>query len=232
LGKIYQTERVLVYQTAEKKFVRLSDLALNPASSLFKLGKELLENTPLFNPTSDNNHEAEKPERWFSKNNLPAETAAIHGFFSPGFVKDIFENPFVSLILRDPLDRMISLYNEWSQAKGMVDWRVSPNYDTDLKFTEFALFAELTNFQSKCLGKRRLGDFDLVGVAECQDGFIAQLKNKDWTGFLDQNSKEINFEQPIYKNLEITPEFLEEFQNTNQLDYAIYQQAKEFIGYC
>ena len=78
----------------------------------------------------------------------------------------------------------------------------------------------------------RGGDFDLVGVAECQDGFIAQLKNKDWTGFLDQKLMELNLNQPKYKNLGITPEFIEEFQETNQLDYAIYQQAKEYIGYC
>jgi len=124
------------------------------------------------------------------------------------------------------------LYEEWKSLKGETDWRINIPYDKDLVFTDFVYQDGFLNFQSKCLGNRRLGDYDLVGVAECQPGFIAQLKNKDWTGYIKQQSIGYQLDKPKYKNLGITSEFLDNFQNANQMDYSIHQQAKEFIGYC
>ncbi len=34
-----------------------------------------------------------------------------------------------------------------------------------------------------------------------------------------------------YKNLEITSDFLTHFQEINEMDYSIYQQAKDYMGY-
>jgi hypothetical protein len=231
LGQIYGPEHVLVYKFSGRKFIRLSEFPYSPAQTILMKGKEILGNTPFFN---QNNNDPEKDggERWYDRRDLPENTAAVHGPFTPEIFKGIFENPFISIMLKDPLERMITLFEEWTVSKGEVDWRVSIPYDKSLKFAEFALEEDFINFQSKCLGSKRLGDFDLVGISICQDGFIAQLKNKDWTGFLDQNSQSIQFNKPRYRNLEITPEFLEQFQGAHQLDYSIYQQAKEFMGYC
>lgn len=232
LGNIYGPDHVLVYNLSGKKFIRLSDLPYSPAKSILIKGKEILGITPFFNQNSNGDSENTETERWYVQKDLPKDTAAVHGAFTPGMFKGILENPFISIILKDPLERMISLYEEWTSTKGEVDWRSSIPFNESLKFPNFALSDELINSQSKCLGAKRLGDFDLVGIAECQDGFIAQLKNKDWTGFMDQNSKGIQYDKPRYRNLEITPEFLDQFQITNQLDYSIYQQAKDFMGYC
>ena len=231
LGQIYSPERVLIYKQSTKKFIRLSELPYNPALSLLHIGKELLGNKLPFtnNPPEDDIAERES---WFSRDELPPDTAAIHGTFSPSMLKGILENPFISIILKDPLERMITLYDEWSSNLGDVDWRVTTPYKKNLKFTDFALDDKFANYQSKCLGSRRLGDFDLVGVAECQDGFIAQLKNKDWTGYVDQKSRKIKINKSKYLQLGINAEFQEEFKELNQLDYSIYQQAKEFLGYC
>lgn len=231
LGHIYGPERVLVYNFSRRKFIRLSELPYSPAQTILMKGKEILGNAHFFNKNNSDPEKAEA-EHWYSRRDLPENTAAVHGTFTPGIFKGIFKNPFISVMLKDPLERMITLFEEWTGLKGEVDWRVSIPFDKSLKFVEFALKEDFINFQSKCLGSRRLGDFDLVGIFECQDGFIAQLKNKEWTDFLDQNSQTIQFNKPRYRNLEITPEFLEHFQGVHQLDYSIYQQAKEFIGYC
>ena len=127
---------------------------------------------------------------------------------------------------------MITLYQEWKAHQGEVAWRSVIPYSDKINFRDYALNEESINYQSRCLGSRRLGDFDLVGVAECQDAFIAQLRNKDWTGFVENNTREITLDKPRYKNLGITEEFLEEFESWNELDYLIYQQAREFMGYC
>jgi len=189
-----------------------------------------------FQPSNNNNDDngagSSEGQLLFARKELPDDTAAVHGQFTPSLFKGIFENPFISIILRDPLERMISLYEEWKKLEGNTDWRINIPYDKKLSFTDFVYQEEFLNFQSKCLGNRRLGDYDLVGVAECQSGFIAQLKNKDWTGYVKQKRTGYQLDKARYKNLGITAEFVEEFRAANQMDYAIHQQAKEFIGYC
>jgi hypothetical protein len=232
LGQIYGPEHVLIYKQSTKKFFRLSELPYSPAQSFLIKSKELLGNRLNFSSTSSGVSNISDNESWYARDELPEDTAAVHGTFNPGMFFGILENPFVSIILKDPLERMITLYEEWSSARGEVDWRVSIPYKSSHDFSDFAFYDKFNNFQSKCLGSRRLGDFDLVGVAECVDGFIAQLKNKDWTGYIGQNSREIKLHKSKYQKLGITQEFLEKFQIAYQLDYAIYQQAVDFIGYC
>jgi hypothetical protein len=233
LGGIYGQEQVLVYQLSQKRFVRLSDLQNNPAANLVKFGKDLIENTPLLNqllPEADEDETGNKIG--YPLKDLPSDTAVVHGHFTPNMFQDLFDNPFISIVLRDPLNRMIALFEEWKHKKGKVDWRVTVPYRAKMPFREFALQEDFINFQSKSLGNRRLGDYDLVGVADCQAGFIAQLKNKDWTEFIPPEKNGYKLGKPRYKKLGVTPEFLEEFQEANQLDYSIYRQAKEFMGYC
>ena len=233
LGNIYGADRVLVYQLGKKRFVRLSDLPYNPAASLIKLGKDLLENTPLINQIiPENGGSLADSEEGYTRKELPPETAVVHGHFTPNLFQSVYDNPFISIILKDPLERVISLFEEWKGQNGKVDWRAAIPYQKNISFPEFALSSEFTNFQSKSLGSKRLGDYDLVGVTECQAGFIAQLRNKDWTGFINQAPQGYDLHKPRYKNLRIDQDFLEEFQEANQMDYAIYQQAKEFMGYC
>jgi hypothetical protein len=233
LGDIYGAEHVLVYKVSLKKFIRLSDLSQTPTSSFLKMRKGLLENSPFFNnKASDSEPESSEQKSLFARMELPEDTAVVHGQFTPNLLKGIFDNPFISIILKDPLERIISLYEEWKSLKGETDWRINIPFDKNLAFTDFAYQDGFLNFQSKCLGNRRLGDYDLVGVAECQPGFIAQLKNKDWTGYIKQKSIGYQIDEPKYKNLGITSDFIENFQIANQMDYSIHQQAKEFIGYC
>ena len=233
LGTIYGNDRVLVYKLSHNKFIRLSEITLKPGQSLIKMGKDLLVNSPLFNNnTSHEKTSSPDQNMLFARKDLPANTAAVHGHFTPSLFKDVFENPFFSIILKDPLERMISLYDEWKLTKGDVDWRVVIPFDKKIKFIDFAVEESFCNFQSRSLGNKRLGDYDLVGVAKCQEGFIAQLKNKDWTGYVNQKHSSIRLDLPKYKDLEITSNFITHFQEINQLDYSIYQQAKEYMGYC
>ena len=114
----------------------------------------------------------------------------------------------------------------------MEGWRVNVPFHKNTPFVDFAVEEVFTNFQSKCLGNKRLGDYDLVGVAQCQEGFIAQLKNKDWKEYVNQESSEIQLDLPKYKDLGITSDFLKRFQELNHMDYSIHEQAKEYMGYC
>ena len=232
LGNIYGPEHVLVYKVAQKRFVRLSDLNTFPGYSLLKIGKEILGSTPIFNNFTGDDSESADMEQTYSRSELPPDTAAVCGHFTPSLFKGMIDNPFVSIILRDPLERAITLYDQWRELEGETDWRFSLPFDPGLDFPTFATEEDMVNFQSKSLGSKRLGDFDLVGVAECLPGYIAQLKNKKWTGYLDQVNEGYRLHKPRYKKLGIDSDFLEKFKELNEIDYAIHQQAKEFIGYC
>lgn len=232
LGNVYGVEHVLVYKLPQKRFIRLSDIPINPAQSLIKMGREFLVNTPFFNSPPQVTGDETRGELWYKRKELPDNTTAVHGYFTPSLFKGVFENPFISIILKDPLERLISLFEEWTQTKGDVNWRITIPYNKKINFTKFALHENFINFQSRCLGNRRLGDYDLVGVTECQAGFIAQLNNKDWTGYVNQKSSVIQLDKPRYKNLDITSSFLDHFQELNERDYAIYNQAKEYMGFC
>ena len=233
LGNIYGSEHVLIYQLTRKRFFRLSDLPYNPAASLLKIGKDLLENAPLISQIiPENGGTTPSPEDGFARNELPPDTAVVHGNFTPNMFRGIYDNPFISIILRDPLERVISLFEEWTSKQGDVDWRVKFPYKKSMRFKNFSLSDEFINFQSKSLGSQRLGDYDLVGVTECQAGFIAQLRNKDWTGYINSSPDGYPIENSRYKSLGIDEKFVKEFQTVNQMDYSIYQQAKEFMGYC
>ena len=232
LSKLYGAEHVLIYQLPRKQFIRYSDLQNNPVQSLLKLGRGLLENTPLLNSEQMETENSTSGTIWFSKKNLPDDTAAVHGYFTPNLLKGKLENPFVSIILRDPLERMIAAFQEWKKKKGSHDWRIDIPFEKDLTFQDFSQISENHNFQSRCLGSQRLGDYDLVGVYECLGGFIAQLKNEDWTEHSKRPPAEPRIKKPRYKNLGITEDFFAEFMEHHQKDYAIFQQAKSFMGYC
>jgi hypothetical protein len=233
LGNIYGPEHVLVYNLSQKRFYRLSDLPYTPAASLIKIGKDFLESAPLLSQIlPENGGETSNAEDGFPRKELPPDTAVVHGHFTPSIFKGIFDNPFISIILRDPLERMITLYKEWKGKEGNVAWRASIPYEKGIDFREFAFQEEFINFQSQALGSKRLGDYDLVGVTECQAGFLAQLRNKDWTGFINNAPDGYALHKPRYKTLGIDQDFLDEFQTVHQMDYAIYQQAKEFMGFC
>lgn len=234
LGKIYDQENVLVYHSGREQCFRLSDLPGSPLRSLFQKGKEILQRTPLrslFVKTPASIAPKSKNTTWFDIDDLPPETAAVHGHFRPDQFSGVTENPFLSIILREPLERTVAQYLEWKRSKGNVHWRIQIPYRQGMKFKEFAFREELKNFQFDCLGDKRLGDFDLIGVTECLDGFIMQLHGeepkKDPKG-----ANQGRIQKSTYTKLGITERLKEEFQEYNMKDYDLYRMAKEFMGYC
>lgn len=235
LGKLYDPEHVLVYDTQKQKCIRLSDLPNSGLPSLFRKSGKHLDESPLRNFVKQLSSSLflrhKRNVEWFDIQSIPTDTAAIHGHFQPNLFKGILENPFMSVLLREPLERTVAQYLEWKRTKGKVRWRIDIPYQPNTTFREFAFRNELKNFQFMSLGDKRLGDFDLIGVAECLDGFIMQLHGEE------PKRDEV---QPIqgriqaskYKKLGITEAFKEEFKEYNRKDYDLYNLAKEFIGFC
>lgn len=234
LGNLYQQERVLVYDINRHQCFRLSDLPGSPLQVLINKGRQFLQRTPLRSLFKDP-HPAIHPNKrnmtWFDIDDLPPDTAAVHGHYYPELFASEFENPFISIVLREPLERAVAQYLTWKKSKGNVRWRLDIPYQQGMKFEEFAFRDELKNFQFECMGDKRLGDFDLIGVTECLEGFIQQLRGEE----PKKNSGQThpgNIPPATYKKLGITEELKEEFSAFNQKDYDLYRLAKEFMGFC
>jgi hypothetical protein len=235
LGRIYDQEHVLVYDPQKQKCIRLSDLSNSYLSSLFGKGGKHFDGSPLRDLikylSSSLFPKHRRNVAWFDVPKIPLDTSAIHGHFQPDLFKGVLENPFMSVLLREPLERTVAQYLAWKRTKGKVHWRIDIPYQHNMTFNEFAFQNELQNFQFKSLGDKRLGDFDLIGVAECLDGFIMQLHGEE---------PKRNAIQPIqgriqesrYKKLGITEAIKEEYKEYNRKDYDLYNLAKEFIGFC
>jgi len=233
LGKLYSQEQVLVYDTERDQLLRLSDIPRSPIRSLLDRGRKLFQHTPLSTLLGSPGQPHGKKDRlpWIDVNDLPSDTAAIHGHFVPDRFDSVLENPFMSLVLREPLERAVAQFLEWKQRKGNVRWRLDIPYQKEITFRDFALRKDFKNFQFKSLGDKRLGDFDLVGITACLDGFVMQLHGEEPH---DISAESSNNQLPPakYKKINLTDELREEFKEYNKKDYDLYFMAKEFMGYC
>lgn len=153
----------------------------------------------------------------------------IHGHFSADRFDDVVDNPFKTVVLRNPLERTYSHFKYWKKARGILNQRVKIPFDPKMNFMDFALREEMQNFQTKALGKNNLSDFDVVGVTESALDFlsrIAKMRNLD-----------IPRSNPLHhlnksggnslESLSLNRDFLKKFTLLNELDYAVYNCAKE-----
>lgn len=235
LGKLYDQEHVLVYHPHKEKLLRLSNLPNSRLSSLFRKKGKSGNGTPLLNFVKNLSSSIFQKQRrqmeWIDTNSIPSDIMAIHGHFQPNLFKGVLENPFMSVLLREPLERTVAQYLEWKRAKGKVLWRTDIPFQHNMTFKEFAFCNELKNFQFKSMGDKRLGDFDLIGVVECLEGFIMQLHGEE----PKRNTVQPTYgkiQMTKYNKLGITEGFKKEFKEYNRKDYDLYQLAKEFIGFC
>lgn len=233
LGKLYGQEHVLVYDTERDQLVRLSDIPRSPIRSLLEKGRKLFQHTPLSSLLGypGQSHSQNPHLSWINVDDIPSDTSAIHGHFVTDRFDSVLENPFMSLVLRDPLERAVSQYLEWKQRKGKVRSRQTIPFQKGMSFQDFALRKELKNFQFKSLGNKRLGDFDLVGITACLDGFVMQLHGQEPHKLSSEDSK-YKLPPEKYEKINLTDELREEFKAYNKKDYDLYLMAKEFMGYC
>ena len=232
LGKLYGPERVLLYDNQKQRFIRLSSSPLTIGQNVLKTGRNLLEKAPLVGKiipgTPD---EGLAGENGYALEELPEDTAAVHGHFTPELFDGEVENSFLTIVLRDPLERMIKQYQEWKRREGRVNWRINHPYEPDISFRDFAFLKKYRNYQSKYLGNERLGDFDVVGVLEYLEIHLCQLRNEDWSHIKIRNRKPGSGRFLKDKKLDLTADLIEEFKDYHMKDYAIYHQAKAFMGY-
>ncbi len=232
--KLYGPEHVLIYSVLTGKLLRASDMPVSPANESLSKAKAFVERTAilkifyrLYLSIVDKFQNAFP---WLELDEIPEDIAVIHGHFSPDLFAELIPTSFTSVVLREPLGRMISQYRHWQRAGGDMGFRIKVPDDPDMTFEEYAFREAFTNFQTRALGSMSLDEFDLVGITSQLDKFVARLKGELITE--DYEAVHVNYmgNKLDYEELGITPEMVERFKEVNAEDYENYRRAVELGG--
>lgn len=95
---------------------------------------------------------------------------AIHGHFKAHTFDSLPGKKRYSIILRNPVDRVISHYIYWTKHKAHAANERNEIWDYMIKnkldVNDFAELRQMVDFYSIFLGRKRIRDFDFVGLTE------------------------------------------------------------------
>ena len=169
---------------------------------------------------------------------VPEDTKVILGHFTASQFNDKLKNrqPILATVIRDPLARAKSHFEHWRRNRGFEDWRTYIPFDRHTTFKEFIQLPQLQNFQTQALADVALSGFDVVGITEKTDQFIAdflRVLQEAEIVLENRNPKQITLNVNHHRSIgdgEITPNLIGLFKELNKDDYALYEEAKELVS--
>jgi hypothetical protein len=231
----FNPERVLIYSAITGTLVKASNKEVLRTNPVIDKIRRQFRNTPIeplthkfiskYLSASRGNHIliADLPNTDFD---------VIHGHFrSDQFDGLLPKTRFDVVVLRDPLERMVSHYEYWRRTEGAPTHRIQIPFDPTVSFENYAMNPANQNFQAQSLGGRSLKSFDLVGVMQRMDDFVREL-----------GSRVVGLENPpVVQKLNVSPNasrgpidvttsFREKFEEFHQRDYLLYNEAREIVA--
>lgn len=159
---------------------------------------------------------------------LPIDFEVLHGHFCADFFDSKIHNPIRTVVLREPLARMVSHFNHLKERKNELDWRINIPYSPQMTFEDFALSDEMKNYQAQAFGKYTFEDFDIVGTAENSNYFMYRLQILVKGKAKKYEVKRFNESPPNYqKKYPMSEEFVRKFKIFHARDYALWEKARE-----
>lgn len=233
LEKLYGEQNVFIYDVASGSFTR-SDQGKPTTNLLWDAVRYQFLKTHLLNAIYKMvaNYEAQRLPR-YEITELPESARALHGHFNSDFFDDTHTPTIHTVVMREPLERMVSHFRHWQRRKGTTNMRTNIPYDGNLSFYEFAMLPELRNFQTNSLSGKDLKSFDLVGVTELLDehaqGLVSIAQELDGVERNPENfkPKTLNRTPNTHSVLDIDGNFLQCFRVFHRLDYENYSLAQE-----
>lgn len=163
--QVFGGHNVLIYSPLTDSLLLGSTVpATNPTVDH---ARTLLLNTPFVSTFYRGYHWLLKhQERRFDPENLPANFEIVHGHFLANKFDEQLPDAFRTVVLREPLERVVSHYKYWKKIKGHTNHRVKIPFSKDVTFEDFAFAQEVQDYQTQALGGLDLEDFELIGVTQ------------------------------------------------------------------
>lgn len=229
IENIYGKDKVYHFNSQAKKLVRADQVLLPTTNPYLDKIYRSISGTVLISPIYKAYAKAVTSKlaikgSWAPNNKLPKDARAIHGHFPPSMFGYVKRPKYMSVVIRNPLDRMYSQYKHWMRVHGITFWRFPVQYDPEVQFDEFAFLPQLQNFQTKALGGANLKSFDLVGVTERLDSFISTLFKERGEGKENSEKKE-KLNKGESRKQSFSSKFKNKFRKSHAKDYRLYEEA-------
>jgi len=233
LLELYGADNILIYQPRPGEFYWASEVRAPRTNPGVDLIKKVLRRFPVFMPiVARINVLTTTRRKGYSLDEIKGlEPKVVQGHFTADLLEGVYPQPLWIVVLRHPLERMISHYWHYQINRGENLFRVQPPFP--LSFEDFAFHSFLRNYQTQALGKRPLEEFDLAGTTENLLSFVQRLTLLlvgEWPDSLVLPRLNKLPRKPTLSELgvENTEEFVRLFEQHHALDYQNYHQALEF----
>lgn len=227
--KVYGSDRVLIYSPATDTLLRGTEVPTQ--NQLVDRVKSLIALTPFITIAADasRNYKSSPERKHIDLDHLPGDIDVVHGHFEATRFNGSLGDPFMSIVLRDPLERTISHYIFWKRRQGKTNQRINIPFDTEITFMDFAMLPQMINFQTQAIGGMSIEDFDLVGTTENMDTFTAEYFRRRGLEGVPPKLPDLNrtLMLPGQEKLGISEQFLRQFRQHNASDYENYARALE-----
>lgn len=230
-AQLFSANTVLIYDARTKKLLPNSDSRISRTNPTYdQLRKTFAQNKfwPMIFSIWSKVNKYTYEKKAIEPKNIPSDSKVVIGHFQADYFDTIIRNPFRTIIIRNPLDRMWSQYQHWFRNHGVMDWRVTVPFNPSMSFIEYAFLPELRNYQSGALGNKDLREFDVVGVTEYFNLFcttlISVFKDPNSQAMSQTEIKQFN-EAPKPSSPSLSENERIQFQQFHSKDYDLFQQA-------
>lgn len=230
--QLFKPDSVYVYKPLSNTFICYADMKNTSGGSLKHALRRMLIHTPVYPIIHRYVVNKEKMIE-----NVPSDMIGsrqyrvLHGHFSINQFKNMFVSHFSTIVIREPLQRTISHFQHWKDAKGTMNQREQIPYDPRMTFRDFAFLDSVINWQTRALENKSLSSFNLVGVTERMENFQRQLDILFGSSTNRKTGSLKHLNRSVYdtRNLHITSEFKREFQQKYSPDVDLYAEACAYV---
>jgi len=228
--RIYGPDKVLVYFPDKKVLRRVSDMGVSRTNETLHKIKLLFGESPLlpfvYRMYVKLTEGLSTGESLIYPDNLPDDYRVIHGHYDLEVFEGKVVDPYLTVVFREPLERMISQFVHWRRNGGSRAWRVNLPFDLEMKFVDYAMSPSFRNYQTRALSGVGLWEFDVVGITERLDFFLKQIEPECLTSMKRLNRSPVRLTLSDL-GVENEGEFVERFREFHKKDYENYELAKE-----
>lgn len=223
----FSPEEVLIYSASTDTLVRGSFIAQIGLHPLIDRLRGMFGSTP---HALIRNYLRWSRSKHIRLHDLPfTDYKVIHGHFKADRFDELLPSNCIRIVvLREPLDRMISHFNYWRRTKGAPTHRVHIPYSPSMNFESYALHPDNINYQAQALSGKSLQDFSLVGVTENMDAFISELHRITSLQPCSPKVGQLNA-SPQTRQL-VSDAFAQVFRQRHNHDYELYQMAQRLTA--
>jgi hypothetical protein len=158
---------------------------------------------------------------------VPDGTACIHGHFMADAFDDLFPRSTLIAWLRDPVERVVSIYYHFLRSPEMQDGSCRALIENRLTLVEFAELDWMRNGSTRYLAGKPLEAFAFLGIAERYSDSLRVFSRQFCGGRALPDARDNTNPERMTERYPLAPTVYDRLLELNRDDVALYQATKE-----